>query len=80
MSYKGKKELVWDKGKKIRGKNPDLYRKDKEGNVLYKHSYGMYSEMGWNIDHSKPIDKGGTDHLNNLQPLNSKENSRKGNK
>ncbi len=36
--------------------------------------------MGWNVDHSKPQSKGGTDHLNNLQPMNSIENSRKGNK
>jgi len=80
MSYQDKKEQVWEKGKKVRGKNPDLYRKDKEGNEMYKPSYGKYSEKGWNIDHSKSQDKGGTDHLNNLQPMNSRANSEKGNK
>ena len=80
MSYRDRKDQVWEKGKKIRGKDPDLYRKDSEGNVMYYHSYGKYSEMGWNIDHSKPKDKNGTDHLNNLKPLNSKANSGKGNK
>lgn len=54
-------DQVWEKGEPIRGKNPDLYRMDKLGNVMYKPSYGKYSKMGWNIDHSKPQSKGGTD-------------------
>ena len=78
--YQNKKEQVWEKGKKVRGKDSDLYRKDKYGNMMYKHSYGKASEMGWNIDHSKPQSKNGTDHLNNLQPMNSRANSSKGDK
>jgi len=31
---------VWEKGKKIPGRDPDLYRKDPAGNVIYKPSYG----------------------------------------
>lgn len=80
MSYQDKKDDVWNKGKKIRGKDPSLYRKDVLGNELYYHSYGKNSEKGWEIDHSKPISKGGTDHLNNLKPLNTKANRKKGNK
>lgn len=82
MSKYSKERLnqIWDKGSTIRGKNPDLYRKDVYGNVMYKPSYGRTSEMGWNVDHSKPQDLGGTDHLNNLQPMNSRANSGKGNK
>ncbi|PLX08214.1 MAG: HNH endonuclease [Marinilabiliales bacterium] len=80
MAYQNKKDDVWNKGKKIRSKNPDLYRKDKLGNELYYHSYGKNSSMGWEIDHSRPQSKGGTDHLNNLQPLNTKANRQKGNK
>lgn len=71
---------IWDKGQTIRGKNPDLYRQDKYGNMMYKPSYGKTSAMGWNVDHSKPQALGGTDHLNNLQPMNSRENSSKGKK
>jgi hypothetical protein len=71
---------IWDKGQPIEGKNPDLYRADKYGNTMYKPSYGKMSEMGWNVDHSKPQSLGGTDHLNNLQPMNSRANSSKGNK
>jgi len=47
---------------------------------MYKSSYGKTSEMGWSVDHSKPQAKGGTDHLNNLQPMNSIANSKKSDK
>ena len=82
MSYFSKERLdqVWEKGDVIPGKNPDLYRQDKYGNQMYKPSYGKYSEQGWSIDHSKPQALGGTDHLNNLQPMNSRANCSKGKK
>lgn len=73
-------DQIWDKGDIIPGKNPDLYRLDKFGNEMYKHSYGKMSAMGWNVDHSKPQALGGTDHLNNLQPMNSRANCGKGKK
>ena len=71
---------VWKSGKKISGKDPDLYRRDEAGNVIYGPSYGKDSDMGWEVDHKKPIDKGGTDNLRNLQPLQSDENKEKSNK
>lgn len=40
MSYQDKKDQVWEKGKKIGGKDPDLYRKDSFGNKMYYSSYG----------------------------------------
>jgi len=73
-------EQIWNKGAKIRGKDADLYRKDIYGNEMYRSSYGKDTAMGWNVDHSKPTSKGGTDHLNNLQPMNSSANKSKGNK
>ena len=73
-------DQIWNKGETIRGKDPDLYRMDKFGNTMYRHSYGKMSGMGWNVDHSKPQSQGGTDHLNNLQPMNSRANSAKGDK
>lgn len=75
-----RKDEVWEKAKSIRGKNPNLYRRDFMGNIIYKSSYGKASEMGWEIDHSKPKSKGGTDHLNNLRPLQTRANRRKGDK
>ncbi|MDR2834955.1 MAG: HNH endonuclease [Bacteroidales bacterium] len=71
---------IWEKGQKIREKNPNLYRKDIYENIMYKASYGKMSKMGWNVDHSKPQSKGGSDHLNNLQPMNSIANCKKNNK
>ncbi len=79
-NYKNRKDEVWDKGKVLRGKNPNLYRQDKNGNTIYYHSYGKNSEMGWEIDHSKPKSKVGTDHLNNLNPLKTIDNRKKSNK
>ncbi len=80
MSYKDRKDEVWNKAKKVRRKDPNLYRKDKLGNEIYYPSYGKNTEMGWEIDHSKPTAKGGTDHLNNLNPLQTAANRSKGDK
>lgn len=73
-------EKIWQKGSLIKGKNPKLYRKDIYGNIMYRYSYGKYSKMGWQVDHSKPKSKEGSNHLNNLQPMNSKANDIKDNK
>ncbi|OAV73986.1 HNH endonuclease [Bacteroidales bacterium Barb7] len=77
---KEKLDKVWEKGSTVRGKNPDLYRKDPFGNTMYKPSYGKETSMGWEVDHIKPQAKGGTDHLNNLQPMNPEANRKKGDK
>ncbi|MHB9142588.1 MAG: HNH endonuclease signature motif containing protein [Paludibacter sp.] len=72
-------EKVWDKGDIVRGKDPDQYRRDCAGNVIFKGSYGKDTPMGWCVDHKKPVSKGGTNHLNNLQPLQTEENEKKNN-
>jgi hypothetical protein len=79
MSYRNRKDEVWVKGAIVRGRDPRLYRKDIYGNLMYYHSYGKNTAMGWVIDHSKPVSKGGTDHLNNLQPMNYHANLVKSN-
>ncbi|PIP12854.1 MAG: HNH endonuclease [bacterium (Candidatus Stahlbacteria) CG23_combo_of_CG06-09_8_20_14_all_34_7] len=71
---------VWERAKKISGKDPGLYRLDAMGNEIYKPSYGKNSKKGWEVDHKKPLDKGGTDNLKNLQPLQTKKNKEKSNK
>ncbi|MFH0762245.1 MAG: HNH endonuclease [Bacteroidota bacterium] len=71
---------AWGKGHPIKGKNPDLYRKDDLGNEIYKPSYGKKGEKSWGIDHKKPLDKGGSDSLKNLRPLQWEENREKSNK
>lgn len=79
MASKADREKVWDKAKKVRGKDPDKYRKDPYGNVLFKGSYGKTSEMGWEVDHITPKSKGGSDSIRNLQALSTKVNRGKGN-
>ena len=71
-------DKVWERGKKILFRDPTMYRRDIVGNVIYRRAYGKESPMGWEIDHKKPVSKGGTDHLNNLQPLQSAANAEKG--
>lgn len=42
--------------------------------AVYYSSYGKTTTMGWDVDHSKPLAKGGTYHPNNLQVLQAEEN------
>lgn len=68
---------VWNKAIKIKGKykQANKIRKDKFGNEIHFDKYGnTNSRYGWEIDHSKPRAKEGKDHINNLQPLQWKEN------
>lgn len=68
---------VWNNATKIRGKNPNLYRKDDYGNPIYKPSYGKTSDMGWELDHKYPKSKGGSDSSRNLQAVQWEENRKK---
>ena len=80
MASEKRKDEIWDKAKPIRGKNPETWRRDDEGNKLRKGSYGTTGDYGWEIDHKNPKSKGGSDNLRNLRPLHWKENREKGDK
>jgi 5-methylcytosine-specific restriction endonuclease McrA len=82
MQMASKKDIqqVWEKGKSVKGKDPDVWRKDPEGNRIRRGSYGTQGEYGWEIDHKNPKAKGGSDHQRNLQPLHWRENREKGDK
>ena len=71
-------DKVWEKAQEISGLDPNLYRKDPYGNTMYKPSYGKSTHMGWEIDHIRPKSRGGSDHIRNLQALNTKINRLKG--
>lgn len=73
-------DAVWNKGKPIAGRDPDLYRKDPYGNTIYKPAYGTQGKMGWEIDHDKPKAKGGSEAMQNKQPVQTEANREKSDK
>ena len=77
MATQNEIDEVWEKGKKVKGKDPNLYRMDIHDNLIFKPSYGKNSKMGWEIDHKYPKSLGGSDHLRNKQPLQTKTNKDK---
>lgn len=53
---------------------------DPWGREIHRNEYGKKTEFGWNIDHVRPISYGGSNELENLQPLHWKTNKEKGQK
>lgn len=70
---------VWEKGIKVDGWDKDKVRQDMAGAWMERAKYGdTDSIFGWEIDHMHPESKGGSDNLNNLQPLQWENNRSKG--
>lgn len=67
-------ETVWRKGKTIPGYPASKYRKDSCGAIIQRSMYGKKTKNGWEIDHDKPVSKGGGDELSNLKPLQWENN------
>ncbi len=78
MATKNQQDAVWDKAKKVPGKDPEQYRQDPYGNVMNRGAYGKNTNQGWEVDHIKPSAKGGSDVIRNLQALNTAVNRSKG--
>ena len=72
------KEKLWEKSRKVRGRNQNLWRRDAYGNLIYKPAFGTQGDVGWEIDHIRPQSRGGSDNPKNLQAINTNENRKKG--
>ena len=81
--YNGKMcaDAVFKKATPIKGENPNMWRLDDEGKVIKRTELNSTtSPYAWNIDHIIPKTRGGSDDIDNLQPLNRKDNIRFSNK
>ena len=71
-------QKVWNKAKEIDGEDASVYRKDYAGAWIKRDEYGnTESTLGWEIDHRKPVAKGGADDFWNLDPLQWNNNRTK---
>lgn len=62
-------EATWERASKVRGENPDVWRRDEVSKKIRKASYGTVGEFGWEVDHRKPVSKGGSDDARNFVRL-----------
>lgn len=69
-------EAVWQRATQVPG-HPG-YRVDKCGALIQRNRYGQTVQYGWEVDHIKPVSKGGGDELSNLQALQWENNRHKG--
>jgi 5-methylcytosine-specific restriction endonuclease McrA len=73
------KNAVWEKGQAIPEYPPEIWRLDKYASLMKRTDFGdRKSKYGWEIDHIKPVLHGGSDSIDNLQPLHWKNNAEKG--
>ena len=72
------KMMVWEKAEVIPGRDPKTWRKDAYGNTIFFDDFNKGKQDAWEIDHIKPVAKGGTDAPVNLQPVHWLVNRKKG--
>ena len=71
-------EAVWRKGRIVPNNDPQVFRTDACDAWMRRDQHGLMTQYGWEIDHIKPVARGGGDELANLQPLQWENNHYKG--
>lgn len=55
-----------------------FFKRDRFGGIIAKYDYGKQNQYGWLITHIIPVTDGGTDSIENLQPIHWKNVHLKG--
>ncbi|CAL5441592.1 unnamed protein product [Camellia sinensis] len=74
------KQQCWDKADKVKGRDPDRWRRDSLGNILFRKLVGCPGCLCHDYDHIVPYSKGGKSTLENCQVLQATVNRSKGNR
>ncbi|XP_073144380.1 uncharacterized protein [Henckelia pumila] len=74
------KQQCWEKAEKIKGRDPDRWRRDPLGNVLFRKLVGCPGCLCHDYDHIIPYSKGGESTIENCQVLQATVNRSKGNR
>ncbi|XP_074316963.1 uncharacterized protein LOC141653183 isoform X1 [Silene latifolia] len=74
------KQQCWEKADKIKGRDPDRWRRDPLGNTIFRKLVGCPGCLCHDYDHILPYSKGGKSTLDNCQVLQATVNRSKGNR
>ncbi|KAJ9567268.1 hypothetical protein OSB04_003234 [Centaurea solstitialis] len=74
------KQQCWEKAEKIKGRDPDRWRRDPLGNTIFRKLVGCPGCLCHDYDHILPYSKGGKSTLENCQVLQATVNRSKGNR
>ncbi|KAL2935196.1 DNA-binding protein HU [Bienertia sinuspersici] len=74
------KQQCWQKADKVKGRDPDRWRRDPLGNIVFRKLVGCPGCLCHDYDHILPYSKGGKSTLENCQVLQATVNRSKGNR
>ncbi|CAN4115434.1 unnamed protein product [Withania somnifera] len=74
------KQQCWEKAEKVKGRDPDRWRLDPLGNIVFRKLVGCPGCLCHDYDHIIPYSKGGESTLENCQVLQATVNRSKGNR